>query len=191
MAWRSSRALLAALALLLGPGAARPAQSEVFASKSEALAWAFPDAQRIEDQRFVLTDEQAAEIERRAQSKLESRIVTIYKGVKDASVMGYAVIDQHRVRTMPEAFLVVLSPDGAVQRMRVLAFHEPPEYKPNDRFLAQFEGKEDGVPLRLRREIHGIAGATLSSQAVTGSVRRVLALHQVLVREPLLAQLRR
>ena len=36
--------------------------------------------------------------------------------------------------------------------------------------------------LRLRREVHGIAGATLSSQAVTGGVRRVLALHEVLVR---------
>ena len=106
-----------------------------------------------------------------AQAKLDSRLVTIYIGRRGDAVLGYAVIDQHNVRTLPEAFLVVLSPEGRVERLRVLAFHEPQEYKPNDRFLAQFEGRDGDAPLRLRREVHGIAGATLSSQAVTGGVR--------------------
>jgi Na+-translocating ferredoxin:NAD+ oxidoreductase RnfG subunit len=183
----SSRLLLAAVLALgtLVPGAARAA---VFMSKAEALAWAFPDADRIEDRRFVLTAEQAAEIERRAQAKLDSRIVTLYVGHQGDQVLGYAVIDQHLVRTLQEAFLVVLSAEGQVERLRVLAFHEPPEYKPSDRFLSQFEGKQGGEPLRLSREVHGIAGSTLSSQAVTGGVRRVLAYHEVLIRSPQLAQ---
>lgn len=182
-----SRALALALGIALGFAAA-PAAATVFMSRTEALAWAFPDADRVEDERFVLSDEQVAEIEARAQAKLESRIVTLYVGRKGDAILGYAVIDQHNVRTLPEAFLVVLSPEGEVKRLRVLAFHEPPEYKPSDRFLAQFEGKQGGAPLRLQREVHGIAGATLSSQAVTGGVRRVLAYHEVLVRRPLLAQ---
>lgn len=185
----ASRSRVVALAVALGLGlAAAPAAAAVFMSRTEALAWAFPDADRVDDERFVLTDEQVAAIEERAQAKLESRIVTLYVGRKGDAVLGYAVIDQHNVRTLPEAFLVVLSPEGEVQRLRVLAFHEPPEYKPNDRFLAQFEGKQGGTPLRLQREVHGIAGATLSSQAVTGGVRRVLAYHEVLIRRPLLAQ---
>lgn len=186
LAWRSR--VFVAIAILVGIALAPAAQAKVFMTKSEALAWAFPDADRVEDRRFVLTDEQVAEIEKRAQSKLDSRIVTLYVGHKGDAVLGYAVIDQHLVRTLQEAFLVVLSPEGEVRRLRVLAFHEPAEYKPNDRFLSQFEGKEGGMPLRLAREVHGIAGATLSSQAVTGGVRRVLAYHEVLVREPLLAQ---
>lgn len=186
LAWRSR--VVVVLAVLFGTALATTAQAKVFMTKSEALAWAFPDADRVEDRRFVLTDEQVAEIEKRAQAKLDSRIVTLYVGHKGPAVLGYAVIDQHLVRTLQEAFLVVLSPEGEVERLRVLAFHEPAEYKPNDRFLAQFEGKDAGVPLRLSREVHGIAGATLSSQAVTGGVRRVLAYHEVLVREPVLAQ---
>lgn len=186
LAWRSR--VVVVIAILLGTALATTAQAKVFMTKSEALAWAFPEADRVEDRRFVLTDEQVAEIEKRAQSKLDSRIVTLYVGHKGDAVLGYAVIDQHLVRTLQEAFLVVLSAEGEVRRLRVLAFHEPAEYKPNDRFLSQFEGKEGGTPLRLAREVHGIAGATLSSQAVTGGVRRVLAYHEVLVREPLLAQ---
>lgn len=182
--WRSRRLLFAVL-FGLGVACAGPAQAKVFLTKSEALAWAFPEADRVEPQRFVLTEEQAGAIEKRAQSKLESRIVTIYTGYEGEAVLGHAVIDQHLVRTLPEAFLVVLSPDGRVRRLRVLAFHEPLEYKPNERFLAQFEGKDGGAPLRLRREVHGIAGATLSSQAVTGGVRRALALHEVLIRRQL------
>lgn len=186
MASRSSvllRTLVVALLFVAGP-----AQAAVFMSRTEALAWAFPEADHVDEQRFVLNEEQVGAIEQRAQSKLESRIVTLYVGRKGDQVLGYAVIDQHNVRTLPEAFLVVLSPEGEVKRLRVLAFHEPPEYKPSDRFLAQFEGKQGGTPLRLQREVHGIAGATLSSQAVTGGVRRVLAYHEVLIRRPLLTQ---
>ncbi|RIK98384.1 MAG: FMN-binding protein [Proteobacteria bacterium] len=176
------------LALAFAWAGAAPAGAKVFMSKAEALAWAFPEADRVEDRSYVLDDAQAAAIEARAKAKLESRLVTVYTGRKGDAVLGYAFIDQHVVRTLPEAFLVVLSPEGEVRRLRVLAFHEPQEYKPSDRFLAQFEGKQGDAPLRLARDVHGIAGATLSSQAVTGGVRRVLALHDVLVRQPLLAQ---
>jgi len=43
------------------------------------------------------------------------------------------------------------------------------------------DGKRLGPDLHLKRAIHTIAGATLSSQAVTRSVRTALALYQVLL----------
>jgi hypothetical protein len=152
-------------------------------TKQEALAWAFPGADRVDSQSFVLTDDQLRRVEERARSKLDSKLVTLYTGVAGGAVLGYAVIDVHTVRTLPEAFLVVLGPGGEVQRLRVLAFHEPQEYMPPHRWLNQFEGKDAAAPLRLQRDVHGIAGATLSSQAVTGGVRRALALHEILVRQ--------
>ena len=45
---------------------------------------------------------------------------------------------------------------------------------------AQMQGKRLSPDLHLKREIHTIAGATLSSQSVTRSVRTALALYQVL-----------
>ena len=163
-------------------GAAAPsARAGVFMTQAEALAWAFPDADRVDRKSFALSDEQLAKVEALAQSKLDSRLATLYTGLRGDQVLGYAVIDLHTVRTQTGAFLVVIGPDGKLVRLRVIAFHEPQEYLPPERWLAQFEGKQAGEPLRLEHEVHGIAGATLSSQTVTGAVRRSLALQAVLL----------
>ena len=78
---------------------------------------------------------------------------------------------------------MVLSPDGEVRTLRILAFHEPLDYMPSDRWYAQFEAKDTRSQLRLGNDIHGIVGATLSAQATTRGVRRALAIYQVLVKK--------
>jgi len=157
------------------------AHAKVFYSRSEALALAFPDADRIDDESILLGDEQAGRIEQLAKSRLESRLVRIHRGYRGGELLGYAFIDVHTVRTLPEAFLVVLSPEGSVRTVRVLAFHEPLEYMPSARWYQQFDQKTIAAPLRLGGDVHAIVGATLSSRAATEGVRRALALYQVLV----------
>jgi hypothetical protein len=176
---RSRRAVLALLLML---AVATPAAAEVFLSQREALALAFPDADRIEKKSSVLSELQVQTVERLTGAKLESKLVTLHAGWRAEQLLGYALIDVHVVRTLPEAFLVVLSPDGRVVNLQLLAFYEPSEYKPSARFLAQFDARELGPELRLGGAIHGIAGSSLSARAVTTGVRRSLALYQVLVR---------
>lgn len=171
-----------ALALAWWLAAPGPAAAKVFLSKQEALELAFPDADRVETLTYVLTPDQVEAVEARARAPLPSKIVAIHRGWAQKTVLGYAFLDVHTVRTLPEAFLVVLSPKGEVRSVRVLAFHEPLEYLPPPRWLAQFEGVDERAPLRVSRDIHGIAGSTLSAHAVTGGVRRALALHRILVR---------
>jgi hypothetical protein len=175
-----SRAIAALLSLL----AAAPAAAEVFLSQREALALAFPNADRIERRSVVLDDAQAAAVERLSGAPLESRLVTLHQGFRGDALLGYALIDVHTVRTLPEAFMVVLTPDGRVAGLRMLAFYEPAEYKPPERFLAQFDARALAPELRLGGAIHGIAGSSLSARAVTTGVRRSLALYEVLLREP-------
>jgi len=170
--------LLAAFAIAAG---SVPAAAKVFHSRSEALELAFPDADRIEDESILLGDAQAAEVEQLARSRLESRLVRVYRGYREGALLGVAFIDVHTVRTLPEAFLVVLSPEGDVRMLRVLAFHEPLEYMPSARWYRQFEEAGPSAPLRLGRDVHGIVGATLSARATTDGVRRALALYQVVV----------
>jgi Na+-translocating ferredoxin:NAD+ oxidoreductase RnfG subunit len=178
----SSKALAAAALVALVCGLWIPqARANVYASKDEALREAFPDAERIEEKSYVLTADQAAAIAERAKAPLERRIWTLYSAYRGSTLLGSAVIDVRNVRTLPEALLIVIAPDGSVRSLRVLAFHEPTEYQPSERWLAQMDGKRLGPELHLKRAIHTIAGATLSSQAVTRSVRTALALYQVLL----------
>ncbi len=175
-AWSSS--LIAALLIaLLAPAVAG---GKVFHSQREALELAFPDADRIERRNVILTDAQAERVEKSSKAPLDSRIQTLHVGWRGDEVLGYAVIDVHTVRTLPEALMTVLSPSGEVRSVRMLAFYEPPDYLPPDRWLAQFDAKRLGSGLQLKRNIHAIAGATLSARAATRSVRRALALYQVL-----------
>jgi Na+-translocating ferredoxin:NAD+ oxidoreductase RnfG subunit len=173
------RALALAAALLL----AGSARGEVFASANEALAAAFPQA-RVEKRAVLLDDAQARAVEQRSQAKLESRVATLYTAWRDGRVVGYAFVDVHQVRTLPEALLVVISPDGRVAQTRMLAFHEPQDYLPPQRWLKQFDQRTLGPDLRVGGKVHGIAGATLSTRAVTNGVRRALALYEVLVGTP-------
>ncbi|MEE2704076.1 MAG: FMN-binding protein [Myxococcota bacterium] len=182
-AWCSRRRVTLAAGVVVAIWGALPAAGAVFHSRNEALELAFPDADRIERRTFVLTDAQAAAVEAQARAPLGSRLATIYTAHGPEGPTGYALIDVHRVRSLNEALLVVLGTDGRVRSLRLLAFHEPPEYMTPERWLEQVQGRSSQDALRVRGDVHAIAGATLSTRAVTRAVRRSLALFQVLVAE--------
>lgn len=175
---RGRRAACLVLAWLLFAPAA---EAVVYLSQAEALELAFPDSDRVEKRNFLLDSEQVERIRKLARAPIESRIVAVWEGFRGDERHGYAFIDVHLVRTRSQGLLVVLDPGGSVRSLRVLAFHEPEEYAPSERWLGQFEGKQLTPQLRVDHDIHGMAGATLSSLAVTRSVRRCLAYYQVLL----------
>jgi hypothetical protein len=65
-----------------------------------------------------------------------------------------------------------------------LAFHEPLDYLPTDRWYGQFSGKTKADRLRVGGDVHGVVGATLSAQAAARGVRRMLAYWEVLLQTP-------
>jgi Na+-translocating ferredoxin:NAD+ oxidoreductase RnfG subunit len=156
---------------------------KVLHSREEALQLAFPDAERTETRRLTLTEEEQKRVVTLATTPLDTKQFTFYTGYKDGQLLGYAFVQTLTVRTLPGTFLVVVSPTGVVQKVMALAFHEPEDYLPTERWMQQFEQKMLGPDVQLRQGIHSIAGATLSSQAVTNAVRLSLALFQFLTQE--------
>ncbi len=162
---------------------ATSAWAKVIHSREEALALAFPAADRVENRLFTLTEEQQQQAATLASAPIETKQGSMYIGYKNEQILGYAFLVTRNVRTLPGTFLVVIAPAGTVQKILVLAFHEPDEYLPPERWLQQFEEKSLDPDVQLHRGIHGIVGATLSSQAVTNAVRFSLALFQILIQE--------
>lgn len=165
--------------LWLSSGAFHSAEAVVLYAKNEALRLIFPEADSIEPQALFLTSEQVTRIEKLARSPLESPLLTVHVGRQGDETLGYAFLDIHTVRTQPEALFVVLTPQGVVDSVLVVAFHEPQEYMPSDHWQAQFPGKTLTPDLQVRRGIAPISGATLSAHAMTDAVRRALAVYQV------------
>ena len=172
---------LATAAAIILPGA--PGDATVFHARSEMFDVAFPQAESVVAKDYFLTKEQRAAIEHLAIRGLDSDLVTVYTAYRGNEVLGYAILDTHRVRTLPESFLVVLDTKGTVASTHILAFHEPLEYMPSDRWLALLENRSLTDDLRLGRDIAGVTGSTLSSHAVLGGVRRALAIYEVLLSE--------
>jgi hypothetical protein len=85
------------------------------------------------------------------------------------------------VRTMPATIMVVVNPDTTVRVVELLAFYEPPDYRPSERWMRQFSAAGPSTDLYLKRGIHAISGATLSALSITESVRRLLATYAAVV----------
>jgi hypothetical protein len=178
-------ATTAAILVLAGVAAvAGPAAAEVFHSRESALRLAFGEGAEVVAQELFLSVDARAEAARGAGSSIETRLVRRYEGRDAERLLGHAYFETHQVRTLPETLMVVVGPDGAVAAVHVLAFHEPEAYRPHPGFLGQFEGRVLDDELSLRGGVQGIAGSTFTATAVTAAVRRVLAVHGAVARDP-------
>lgn len=172
---RAGLHLLALLALLAAPAGAR-----VLLAQREALALAFPPGTAVERRTAYLTEDERLRAQAAARAKVESGVWTYYVGRSSAGPQGYAYFETHVVRTMTETVMAVVEPGGRLRSVELLAFAEPDDYRPTPRWLGQFEGRGEGGELFVGRALRNMTGATLTSHALSDSVRRVLAVHEVI-----------
>jgi Na+-translocating ferredoxin:NAD+ oxidoreductase RnfG subunit len=170
--------LAVALAAALPAATAAPLAAQL--TLQEALETAFPPPAAVERRTAFLSTADLAAVRSEAgpDAPVSQSVVTYYVGTRDGAPVGVAYFDVHRVRTLEEVLMVVVQPDGRIGRIEVLRISEPPEYRPREPWLAQFQGKELTPTLSLKRDIAMMTGATLTSNAVTRAARRVLALHR-------------
>jgi hypothetical protein len=165
-------ALLAALALAAPPATAPPA---VPGADEQVVRRIFPEADAVEARDVLITDAMAARLEALARARVKERLVTFYTARRGGAVQGFAVIHAHVVRTKRETLALAFEPDGRIRRISILAFLEPAEYRPTDRWLAQFAGKGGADRLAVGDDLAPITGATLSARGIAERARWLLA----------------
>ncbi len=145
---------------------------------------AFPEPATIERRTAFLSEAEREAARRRAGGEVDltQHVVTYYVArASDGSPLGVAYFDAHRVRTLQEVLMIVVTPDGVIGRVEVLRFNnEPPEYRVPEGWLEQLEGRTLDEELSLKGAIINMTGATLTSRATVRAARRVLALHAVI-----------
>jgi hypothetical protein len=153
---------------------------QVLLTQDEALRLAFPEPATIERRTAFLEPSQIDSIADLAGSKPAGTLVTYYVGRSADESLGVAYFDGHRVRTLPEVLMIVVTPGGRVERIEILRFSEPREYMAPGGWLDRFDEHRLDGDLENKNAVAGITGATLTSRAVTNAVRRALALHEIL-----------
>ena len=171
---------LSALCLLIA--ISTTATAEVFLAQDEALHAAFGVGADTSSKTVMLSSEQRSTIEEISQSKLPSSLFHYYEGSKNGEPLGYAVIDSRIMRTNLAIFMVVFSKDLVVQKVILLAFHEPSEYQPTDSWLKLFEGVKPMQDLVPGQGLPPIAGSTLTVNGLSDGVRAVRATCEVVLK---------
>ena len=170
---------LLVLAFFFLPSRSLPVLAVAFRKPEEAIKKTFQEA-KIEIRNIILTPEQVAAIERFSGIKQKERLVSFYETKRGNEVVGYGFIDVHILRTKPTTVLYVINPDGEIDRLEILSFHEPLEYLPHENWLNLFKGKSiDKDLIRHRRDIDSITGATITAKTITDNTRKVLAIWKV------------
>ena len=158
-----------------------PSFATIFYSKNEAMELAFGKGTQVEQLSLFPDEIEAAQIQQDAKVKLDSGLFTFYVGKDQGKILGYAAIETSTVRTKPETLMIVLTPEGELQKVLTLAFHEPPEYQPPERWFEQLY-KRPLAEMDFNKGVDGISGATLSTRSALNSIRKVMAIFQVMVK---------
>lgn len=159
-----------------------PLLGQATLTQEEALRLAFPAPLAFERHSAFLSDSQFTVARELAgqEADLTQRVISYYLGGPPGHFTAVAYFDAHTVRSAQEVVMVVVGADHAVQRVEILRFDEPAEYRPPARWLDQLRAKSIDSSLAIRKDIINLTGATLTSRAVVRAIRRVLSLDRVI-----------
>ena len=107
--------------------------------------------------------------------------IDFYFASKDGERVAVAIIDAEPGKWGPVEFIIALDLQGTVTRVEVMSYKER-RGRPIARrsFMKQFEGKTSEDPLKVRKDIRGISGATISSRSACFAVKKATVLYEEL-----------
>jgi len=149
----------------------------------DALHAVYGEDVKIEKKNVLLTLAKAEVVYKQAKMKKGGKIFRTFKVIKDEKIIAYAILISRVVRTKDAAILYMISPQGVIESVEVIAFNEPPEFTPSKKYISQFKGKTAQNTLRVGKDIPTVTGATMGARNVTDGARLALAVFDMLFKE--------
>ncbi|HEX3273985.1 MAG TPA: FMN-binding protein [Gemmatimonadales bacterium] len=103
---------------------------------------------------------------------------TVYRIARADTLLGFAEVRNVKGKEQPITYLVAVDSAGIMRDVDILVYRETQGGEVgSDAWRRQFRGKTAADPMAVGKDIRNISGATISSNAVTRSVR--LAVRQL------------
>lgn len=142
----------------------------------EAMAYYFTDENtNIYKKNIILSASQYKKAQKRAKTKIKSKLQRFYIAELDGKIIGYGGLTTTTIRTKGATVLVVMDGLGKTKAIEVLAFFEPKSYYPTEKWLNHFNDKTIKDKLKLKDTVPVITGATLTSTKLIKSTKTILA----------------
>ena len=154
-----------------------------YMSVDQARALIFPPADEYVAKPVQLTPEQMQEIDKLSGVPGRSARQQVWQALSKGKMIGWFFIDQVTGKHELITYALGINADGSVRQFQIIEYLEA--YGSQVRYLNwrdQFVGKTVESPLRVDSDIANISGATLSAHHVTDGIRRLLFVHQSVLR---------
>ena len=121
--------------------------------------------QTVHKKSLILTKKQHLLVQQTAQAKLVSKLYRVYYATKGTTIIGVGILLTAKVRSKSTVVLSMFTPKGETQGVEIIAFNEPKEYLPSNRYTKQFKHSSQSMFI-LGDTIPNISGATLSARSL-------------------------
>jgi len=169
---RCARLVATAGALLFLSSMGSMARAETFFTLRELLGSHFQNSAHVGYERIHPDARLRADIQRRTRSAAKAEYV-VYVAQSGERVDGYALFDQERGQHEMIDIATFFDASGRVTDVEVVAYREAyGDGIRSSRFRHQFVGRDASSSFTAGRDVDVVAGATLSSGAMTRAVAR-------------------
>ena len=156
--------------------------AEVFSTMDEALKTLLPGASDIKEEVKALTAEQKKIVADKAKVEFDPENDKDYHFYVSSS--GTAVLNTVKGKWGPIKFMMSFNEQGKIKDLVVLELTERRGRPVKERrFLDQYIGKSGADPIKLNKDIKGIAGATISSRQMSDGIRKLVNIYELLYRK--------
>ena len=101
-----------------------------------------------------------------------------WKISQNDTTIAYAFLDNVKGKSMPITFMVILSEDGTIINANVIKYREPYGGEVgNNRWLEQFNEKNEKSNYDVGKTIDGITGATISVNSLSKGIKKIVLLY--------------
>lgn len=161
---------------------AQVAYATQYLTQEQAQKAIFPEAGEFRRQILTLTPEQRTKINAASKTGTPLPENTVWQAWAGGKPIGWFVIDEVYGKHEYITYALGIDTSGAIRRVEIMDYRETHGAQVGKaEWLSQFIGKKQDAKLKLNDDILNISGATLSCLHLADGVRRLLALHELVL----------
>jgi len=169
-------------AIVISAGAI-PCYATTYLTVEQAQKLCFAFATEFAPANVTLTREQRKAIEKDSGVRVRLDTQKVWRAQSGDKVLGWFIQDEVLGKHEFIQWALALNTNGSVRQIEILDYRETYGYEiRNEKWRAQFTGKQHGAELKLDSDIQNISGATLSCRHIADGVKRLLALYDLVLK---------
>ena len=174
--------IVAPAAIVVSAGAI-PCYAATYLTVEQAQRLCFADATEFVSADVKLTREQMKAVEQDSGVRVRLDAQRVWRAQAGDKFLGWVIQDEVLGKHEFIQWVLALNSDGSVRQIEILDYRETYGYEiRNEKWRAQFTGKQHGAKLKLDGDIQNISGATLSCRHITDGVKRLLSLYELVLK---------